>query len=118
MFSLTQEYALRAMAQLARETGPATTANIAATINAPSAYLTKVMQHMVRAGLVKSRRGVNGGVSLAKPANRITLLDVIDAVDPWQNSHTGKSALSRKLKAIVDTARKSAAATTLAEVAK
>lgn len=119
MFSATQEYALRAMTQLAREApSSATTADIAKAISAPSAYLTKVIQHLGRAGLVTSQRGVNGGISLAKPAKRITLLDVIDATDPWEHSRAGKTLLDRKLKAMADQLRKTAAATTLADVAK
>jgi Rrf2 family protein len=118
MFSNTQEYALRAMAQLAREDGMASTADVAKAIKAPPAYLTKVMQDLRRAGLINSQRGVGGGVSLAKPAKKISLLDVIEAVDPWQNRPGGKSALDRKLKAIGDGLRKTAAATTLADVAK
>jgi Rrf2 family nitric oxide-sensitive transcriptional repressor len=118
MLSATQEYALRAMTQLAR-TAPdsATTADIAKSVRVPSAYLNKVLQHMRRAGLVKSQRGVGGGVALAKPPKRISLLEVIEAVSPWQNG-AGKSALDRKLKAIGDAFRKSAAATSLADVAK
>jgi Rrf2 family protein len=119
MFSATQEYALRAMTQLAREApSSATTAAIAKAINAPSAYLTKVIQLLGRAGLVTSQRGVNGGISLAKPAKRITLLDVIEATDPWEHDRASKTLLDRKLKAIIDQLRKSAAATTLADVAK
>jgi Rrf2 family protein len=118
MFSNTQEYALRAMAQLAREDGSATTAGIAKAANVPPAYLAKVMQDLRRAGLTNTQRGPAGGVSLAKPAKKISLLDVIEAVDPWQNGHGGKSALDRKLKALRDGLRKTAAATTLADVAK
>jgi hypothetical protein len=43
---------------------------------------------------------------------------VIDAVDRWRHRHGGKSPLDRKLKAIGDAARKTAAVTTLADVAK
>jgi Rrf2 family protein len=116
MFSNTQEYALRAMAQLA--SGQSTTAAIAKAAKVPPAYLAKIMQDLRRAGLIKAQRGAAGGIWLAKPAKKITLLDVLDAVDPWLNGHVGKSTLDRKLKAISDGARKAAAATTLADVAK
>jgi DNA-binding IscR family transcriptional regulator len=78
---------------------------------------------MRRGGLVKSRRGVNGGVWLARPANRITLLDVVEAVQTSHGSGTGKSAkglaaLNQKLDGFAAQLEKSCKATTLADVAK
>jgi Rrf2 family protein len=71
MLSNTQEYALRAMTQLAREApASATTADIAKAARVPGSYLAKIMQDLRRAGLVNSQRGVGGGVSLAKPAKK------------------------------------------------
>jgi len=71
MFSLTQEYALRAMTQLPREAPEsAPTADIAKTVQVPGAYLPKVMQDLRRAGLVNSQCGVGGGITLAKPAKK------------------------------------------------
>jgi DNA-binding IscR family transcriptional regulator len=63
---------------------------------------------------------VNGGISLARPAKRISLLDVIEAVEPLRNGKVGsaKTPLDRKLKAMGDQLRKTAAATSLADVAK
>lgn len=57
---------------------------IAETTQVPQAYLSKVLQTLVRADLVSSQRGQGGGFTLAKPAPQITVLDVIDAVDPIQ----------------------------------
>jgi Rrf2 family protein len=48
----------------------------------PSAYLAKVMRELNRAGLVNAQRGVNGGFSLAASAEDISLLAVVNAVDP------------------------------------
>lgn len=85
MISQTAEYALRAVACLARRPDePQTTRAIAASTRVPIDYLAKVMQTLVRAGLVSSRRGIHGGFLLERPANRITILDVVDAVDPLQ----------------------------------
>ena len=44
-------------------------------------YMTKIMQDLVRANVLRSKRGPGGGYSLARPLNKITLLDVIEAVD-------------------------------------
>jgi len=61
---------------------------IAETTQVPQAYLSKVLQTLVRAELVFSQRGQGGGFTLAKPALQITVLDVIDAVDPIQRIDT------------------------------
>jgi Rrf2 family protein len=41
----------------------------------------KVLKRLARKGLVESQRGVNGGYRLARPANRITALDIVDALE-------------------------------------
>lgn len=83
MFSQTSEYALRAMLVLASGDGrAASSAQVAAEARVPKPYLSKVMSDLVRAGLVVSQRGPSGGFSLGRPATEITVLDVINAVDP------------------------------------
>ncbi len=83
MISKTAEYALRAVVVLADGTGdPLLAPRIAETTQVPNAYLSKVLQTLVRARLVASQRGQGGGFTLARPASEITVLDVIDAVDP------------------------------------
>ena len=83
MFSQTAEYALRAMSLLAaRAPSSMTTEAIAGATRVPSAYLSKVLQALRRAGIVKSQRGIGGGVSLVKDPQDITILEVINAVDP------------------------------------
>lgn len=44
-------------------------------------FLTKVLQQMTRAELLESYKGPNGGVKLAKPANTISFMDVVIAID-------------------------------------
>ena len=44
-------------------------------------FLTKQFQHLSEAGLVYSQRGPKGGIALAKPPSRITLLDIVLAID-------------------------------------
>ena len=85
MLSQTVEYALRAVVHLAmRAPEPQTTASIAELTKVPSAYLTKVLQGLKEKNIVHLQRGVGGGVSLARSADELTILDVVNAVDPIQ----------------------------------
>ena len=47
----------------------------------PLEYLLKILQQLVRANVLRSKRGPRGGYSLAKSSNKITVLQVIEAVD-------------------------------------
>lgn len=47
----------------------------------PASYLAKHLQSLARAGLVEPISGPRGGFRLARPAERITLLDVVTAID-------------------------------------
>jgi Rrf2 family protein len=83
MFSQTVQYALRAMAYLAAGDGtPMTGERIAGATGIPAGYLSKVMRAMVVGELVESSRGRHGGFALARPASRISLLDIVDAIGP------------------------------------
>lgn len=85
MFSQTVEYALRAMVYLAASHEELSSSEkIAEATHVPSRYLSKVMRDLVIAGLVGSQRGPNGGFSLARPPAKISILDVINAVDPFR----------------------------------
>ncbi|MBX7156699.1 MAG: Rrf2 family transcriptional regulator [Bacteriodetes bacterium] len=54
---------------------------IAENLNISYHFLTKVLQQLTAAGIMTSQRGVNGGVMLAKPAEEITLFDVVSTID-------------------------------------
>lgn len=83
MFSDTVEYALRAVIHLAHEAPAArTTAQIAEATRVPKDYLSKILQGLAKKGIVQTQRGVGGGVSLAKKPEELTILDVVNAVDP------------------------------------
>src|SRR5437660_6539320 len=83
MFSQTVEYALRAVVRLASANpDPQTTEQIARVTKVPQAYLAKVLQSLVQAGVVRSQRGIGGGVALAKAPEELTILEVVNAVDP------------------------------------
>jgi Rrf2 family protein len=83
MFSQTVEYALRAVVYLAGQApAPRTTEDIARATKVPQAYLAKVLQNLVEKGIVRSQRGVGGGIALAKEPDELTILEVVNAVDP------------------------------------
>jgi Rrf2 family protein len=56
-------------------------ADLAALYDLPPSYFAKALQALSAAGIVASARGNVGGYSLARPADEITMLDVVDAVD-------------------------------------
>jgi Rrf2 family protein len=49
--------------------------------NIPLEYLLKILQQLVRANVLRSKRGPRGGFSLAKPPKKITMLQIIEAVE-------------------------------------
>lgn len=89
MLSQTTEYALRAMACLAYSPDDLTpTPKLAELTMVPPNYLAKVLQSLAQADLISGRRGVGGGYRLARTAEEISLLDVVNAIDPVERIHT------------------------------
>jgi Rrf2 family protein len=83
MFSQTVEYALRAIVVLANAPdNPQTAQSISRVAKLPTDYLFKVMQPLVKAGLVVAQRGKRGGFMLGRDPGKVTILDVVNAVDP------------------------------------
>jgi len=77
------DYAVRAILDLALRPNSerASCEEIARRQNIPVAFLTKICARLAAEGLIQSQRGVNGGVWLARPAQEITLLEVVEAID-------------------------------------
>lgn len=85
MFSNTSEYALRAIVHLAANPDkPCTNGDIAEATQVPPGYLSKVLQSLGRAGLVNAQRGPTGGFTLSRQPEDMTVLEVVNAVDPIQ----------------------------------
>ena len=61
--------------------GTASAAQLAEHYDLPVAYLAKQLQALVRAGVLTGTTGPRGGFRLARPADQITMLDVVEAVD-------------------------------------
>ncbi len=89
MFSQTVEYALRVVVHLAEHAPhPRTTEQLAEATLVPKAYLSKVIQGLARQGVVRSQRGVGGGVSLVKSPDELSILEVVNAVEPIRRIRT------------------------------
>ena len=71
-------YALYAAAEMALAgEAPTTVANVSERYGIPEGALAKVFQQLVHAGLATGTRGIGGGYRLARPASKITVLDVL-----------------------------------------
>ena len=127
MLTQTVEYALRALVAMAAEAErPQTTRELSERTKVPAPYLSKVLQLLTKEGLVEAHRGIRGGFSLARPAKKISLLTVVNAVDPIQRIHTcplglkahGKRLcpLHKKLDTALEQMEKAFGSTTLADV--
>jgi Rrf2 family transcriptional regulator, nitric oxide-sensitive transcriptional repressor len=89
MFSQTVEYALRAVVHLSLNCeAPQRTASIAESTKVPLAYLSKILQGLQREKIVHLQRGIGGGVKLAHSPDALTILDVVNAVEPVKRIHT------------------------------
>lgn len=77
------EYGLRTMAGLANvyESGPISLAQVAKSENISLSYLEQLIGQLRKKGLVVSTRGAKGGYRLARPPERITVGDVVRAVE-------------------------------------
>lgn len=77
------DYAVRAMVYLANlePEKRAATSQIAEVKKIPPSFLAKIISQLSINGLINTSRGAHGGVMLSRPANRISLLEVVEAID-------------------------------------
>ncbi len=84
MISVTSKsrYAVVAMAELAQSgPGPVPISQVAERRNMPVQFLEQLFSTLRRAGLLTSQRGAKGGYQLARPAEEINVLEVVQALD-------------------------------------
>jgi Rrf2 family protein len=81
--SAKADYAVRAAAELAvaRDSAPVPAETLARAQGVPYRFLEAILSDLRREGIVTSRRGARGGYVLARPADRVTVADVVRAVD-------------------------------------
>ncbi len=72
---------IRAMVFMSEQKGITQVKNITKELNLPYHFLSKNMQIVSKAGLVDAKRGIDGGVKLAKDPSEIKVIDIIRAVD-------------------------------------
>lgn len=82
MYGAGAEYALHSLLVLATRPEPVSVRDLASYQQIPERFLAKVFSRLKKGRLVKSTEGVAGGFLLARPAEQIQVLQVLDAVDP------------------------------------
>lgn len=101
-------YAVTAMLDLAihENRGPVSLADISECQGISQSYLEQLFARLRRRGLVTGTRGPHGGYRLARPADAVTVAEIIDAVDEevdatrcsgGQNCHDGERCLTHEL---------------------
>ncbi len=81
--SRTVSYAVRATLQLAKSDSstPVPCSKLASEGDMPERFLLQILRMLVTHGILRSTRGVDGGYSLTRPADQVSLLEIIEAID-------------------------------------
>ncbi|MCL4207726.1 MAG: Rrf2 family transcriptional regulator [Pirellulaceae bacterium] len=83
LLSDASEYALRAVIWLAQHPEePQKVRDIAENTRAAPGYLVKILQNLAKAGILSGQRGTRGGFTLIRDPDTLSVLEVINAVDP------------------------------------
>lgn len=82
-YTKATNYALHIMAFFVKQDGRENLSlqPIANHMNIPSTYLSKILTQLVKADLIQSAPGMNGGYSLRKPKDEVSFFDVIQAIE-------------------------------------
>ncbi len=101
--SVKIDYACRVLAEMARFQGTGELAQIdhlAKTESVPANFLAQILGELRNGGLVISKRGIQGGYALAKPADQISLYDIIKVIDgeliEFSGNYDGRSGRRMK----------------------
>jgi Rrf2 family protein len=81
LFSTATGYALQTLAALPGDGSYRLARNLAGQLHLPGPYLAKILQNLVQAGILESVRGPRGGFRLARPAQEVTVGDVVEALE-------------------------------------
>lgn len=122
--SRTVSYALQATMQLAEtdSDSPVPCSQLASQGDMPERFLLQILRNLVTSGILKSTRGVEGGYSLTRPAEQISLLEVIEAIDGPLGSNVelregvSHDELQRALEEVAATSRRQLSAIKLSRL--
>ncbi len=78
---LETDYGIRCVLYLAQQNDYVQAGKIASAMNVPENVIPRVLSRLKRAGLVSARSGVQGGHKLGRPAEEITMLDIIQCME-------------------------------------
>lgn len=82
LYGAGAEYALHSLLIMAARTEPVSVRDLARFQSLPERFLAKLFTRLTKAGLVHGTEGIRGGFALAHPPERISVMDVLAAVDP------------------------------------
>jgi Rrf2 family protein len=128
--SRTVSYAVRATLQLAQSdpSTPVPCSKLASEGEMPERFLLQILRVLVTHGILRSTRGVDGGYALTKPADQISLLEVIEAIDGpldseslnWspEPAETMEAKLQTALMQVTSTARRQLESIKLSQLLK
>ncbi|WP_419770527.1 MAG: Rrf2 family transcriptional regulator [Candidatus Marinarcus sp.] len=75
------EYALLSLISIAKSEESKNVDVLSRELNISKSFLAKIMQNLAKNGIVKSYKGVNGGFSLNKPYEEITIMEITTAAE-------------------------------------
>lgn len=81
LFTTATGYSLRALAALPEDGTYCLAKDLASSLELPGPYLAKILQGLVQADILESVRGPKGGFRLTRPAHRITVGEVVTAME-------------------------------------
>lgn len=86
-YSKSAGYAIHALSCIGAAPQAALVREVAKRTGLQKPYLAKILNQLAHQGLVKAKRGYHGGIVLAKPPEKISLLQVVQAVDRDRNGN-------------------------------
>ncbi len=84
-------YGMMAVGYIAQQDGDAfvLASTVSKEYSIPTEYLLKILQQLVRANVLRSKRGPRGGFSMARPSTEINMLEIIEAISGPLSGHLG-----------------------------
>ncbi|MFT8933103.1 MAG: Rrf2 family transcriptional regulator [Acetobacter syzygii] len=81
LYGASTEYVLHSLLWLVAHPGPVSSLDLADMQGIPAAFMAKLLPRLEKAGILVAVEGVRGGYQLARPAEQVSVLDVVDAVE-------------------------------------